>query len=475
MVSNPECPNGVIYNTDDTATLQKIKKGVTPYYINFNKKRTSRLADLDAVYFLQNYILKQPKSFSWLPCNRYLLRVGQCYGDDLIERKINFVDGVRQIFSMAPHDRLWTIIEVYPAYRWEVDVTIEVKPEVKEASDRELKAEQLQENKDAGKPQRETRGWTKRSRFSLTDSLKANGKLLYEINKKANSLSYALELDYKTKAKDLSLLQSTVNTINMVTKALSTGEGKSTSHKVMKAEMKFPKLTLKGGGELTQDDKKQSLYMKGQVSVGFDPLIGININFDLLQAFAAWYHIADAVDQARQELEKREQAVNNGDNGAYFGVQLDLIASGEISLALTYQSNSENDWEWDFYQGNELKLGLSLEANARVGIKFYMFKGVLELSGKAETKAIIALDKAKTKDNIDVVFYHDGLRIEVGASVEGGISTQDQKDDNEDRGGSQGKNIEINKKTSEKFETKATWIIYDKLEKNDSTYRFSLG
>ncbi len=48
--------------------------------------------------------------------------------------------------------------------------------------------------------------------------------------------------------------------------------------------MQFPKLVIEGSGELTENNNAHSVYMKGKVSVVFDPLIGIRITLDLLQA-----------------------------------------------------------------------------------------------------------------------------------------------------------------------------------------------
>ncbi len=96
--------------------------------------------------------------------------------------------------------------------------------------------------------------------------------------------------------------------------------------------MQFPKLVIEGSGELTENNNAHSVYMKGKVSVVFDPLIGIRITLDLLQAFAACYHFDQFTAIVREELTAREKSVNNGNNGAYVGLSFDLYLEGTIKL-----------------------------------------------------------------------------------------------------------------------------------------------
>lgn len=133
---------------------------------------------------------------------------------------------------------------------------------------------------------RNTRGWTKRNRFSIIDSLEIGGSLSYELNNNSPiELSSQLKRDFKQKAKQLTPLQETITWFDKITGKLSTNEGKGADIKLLKADMQFPKLVIEGSGELTENNNAHSVYMKGKVSVVFDPLIGIRITLDLLQAF----------------------------------------------------------------------------------------------------------------------------------------------------------------------------------------------
>ncbi|EJH7007328.1 hypothetical protein QEA29_004520 [Salmonella enterica] len=471
VAHNPECPNGVIYDVDRKDTVKKFNSGTVKYDINYKSETANKLSDLHPIYFMENYILSQKDVLNWLPKNQYILRVAQCYGDPLTDKQITFKNGIKQILNLAPHDRLWTIIDVYPDYKWEVEVTVGVKPEVQEASDKELQAQRRKENKSEGKAQRDTRGWTKLSRFSLTDSLKIKGKLSYTLNQKTNDFSQELEADFSKKAKELSVLQGVVKGINAITGGLSENK-KGEKHQILSAEIKFPELSIKGGGELTEDDKTHELYMQGSVAVGFTPFIGIEIKLDLLQAFAAWYGMAEFTSIVRAQMEKGKDLVDNGDNGAYLGIKFDLIMSGTFNLALTFESNVAREWEWKVDKGNEFKAALTLEANARAGVKFYIFHGVFEVYGKAIAEGMIGIDPTENNDGVDFVFYHNGVKLEVGVSVEGGVSNHDEKTS---EGHDRRQSTETTTKSSEKIGAKKEWIIHEKLEKEKSTYRCHLS
>ena len=431
---NPACPNGIIYNIDNKETLKKFTSGTVNYEVNYNEKVTNTLSDINTIIFISKYILYQNSSLNWLPKSQYILRVGQCYGDQLVERDINFSDGFRQIFNIAPHDRIWSHINVYPNYDWKIDVKIGLTDKTKEYSDGELKDQQRKENRKAGQQNRGTRGWTKRPKYSISDALDIDGTLSYKLGTSPrHDLSQKLKVDFKRKAKELKLLQDTTRTLDMVGKALSTNEGAGTKYKILNTDILYPKLSVGGSGELVEDNNTQSVYIKGKVSAGFSPLIGLRITFDLLQAFAAWYGAASVTDIIRQQLAARESSVKSGDNGAYLGLKFDLIASGTINLSLIFESDDKKNWNWRVEGSNEVKLALSLEANARSGVKIYVFEGAFEVYAKAIAEGVIVFDST-AQNNIEMIFYHNGIRAEVGASISVGIAKDGDKTRNGESG-----------------------------------------
>lgn len=469
---NPECPNGMIYDLNKKDTLKKVVNGTTEYSVTYNKTGTSSLSSLNSIVFINKYILSKHSALSLLPKNQYLLRIGQCYGDPLVEESITFMDGVKEMLNLTPHKRIWSTINVYPSYDWKIDVKIGLTDKVTEYSDDDLKSQQRKKNREAGQEKRGVRGWTQRPRYSITDALDIDGTMSYKLaSMPRHEFSQKLKMDFKRKAKQLSLLQDATRALDLVGKALSTKEGAGTKYKILNTDILYPKLAIGGSAILTEHKGSHSVYMKGKVSVGLSPLIGLRMTFDLLQAFAAWYGAANVSDIIRQQLAARENSVKNGDNGAYLGLKFDLIASGTINLSLIYESTASNDWKWRVDGTNEVKLGLSLEANARAGVKIYVFEGAFEVYAKAIAEGLIAFDLT-AQNNIEMIFYHNGVRAEVGASFSAGITKDGKKPKSGENGRNSSKNINtLTKHTQGK---KKEWIIHDKLDKKNTTYRLHL-
>lgn len=469
---NPECPKGIIYNPDSKQTLKTFTQGIVNYELDYVFADQNIITD--TINFIEQHILNHKSPLDWLPQQHYILRVGQCYGDPFVSETINFINGARQIVNIAPHDRLWTLIYIYPNFKWKASVTIQAKQEVIEASDQELKKEQRQENKDTDKMSRNTRGWTKRNIFSIIDSLEIGGSLSYELNNNSPiELSSQLKRDFKQKAKQLTPLQETITWFDKITGKLSTNEGKGADIKLLKADMQFPKLVIEGSGELTENNNAHSVYMKGKVSVVFDPLIGIRITLDLLQAFAACYHFDQFTAIVREELTAREKSVNNGNNGAYVGLSFDLYLEGTIKTTVSCESDADNKLSWNLDDGNEIALEIGISINVRTGIKFYLVEGAFSVIGKGYAKGMVSLKSTDSCDNITAVFYHNGVKVEVGVSMVGGIS--DSNNQNQDGGRGKTKNTtsdtdRITKGIGGKYE----WTIYPPLEESKSTCRYVL-
>ncbi|WP_447875043.1 hypothetical protein [Serratia fonticola] len=280
-----------------------------------------------------------------------------------------------------------------------------------------------------------------------------------------------MKANFTKRAKELTILQDTMKAMDVVGKALSTGEGTGTKYKILDAEIMFPKLVISGGGELTEDDKTHQVYMKGKVSVSLKPLVGLQIKLDLLQAFAAWYGVASVTDIIRQQLAARENSVMSGKNGAYAGLEFNLIAYVKAFITLAFESNVHKTWNWRVDGTNEVELELSLKANARAGVKFYCFEGAFVVEGTGTAVGIIAFDRTP-QDRIEMIFYHKGIKVEVGASYSVGVAV-----DNKDKNGANGSGRSAPSSVSKDIQAKKSqgvnkeWIIHDELEKKNSTYR----
>lgn len=466
---NPKCPQGEIYSIDESKTLKTFNNGVTSYPARFDSSKVRFFDRFDSIDFLVDYVLaKDVKTV--MPKTAYMLHVGQCRGESFVQKPLTFADGVSQIINLAPSGTVWANINIFPDFKWETSVSIGAGQTVDEYSDQQLRRQQRAQNASEGMPQRGHRGWTRRPRYSITSSLEIEGKLTAKMGGLSQDYSGSLKKDFERKAQRISLINKSMQTIDTVTKALSTNDGGG-KIKLLNTEILFPKLEIKGSGELKEDADSKSLYIERQVSLGLAPLVGMKITLDLLQAFAAWYRADVVLAAVREGLASGEQNYQDGGNAAFVGMKFDLVAEGEVALTLAFKSDAKSKWEWQTVDIAEAKLKLTIEANVRAGIRIYIANGALTVGGKAVAEGCLGLDNS-VKDKLDLVFYHNGIVAKVYVNYTVGLASKSERA-SQSQGlpgrtsstGKSGKGDNIEKE----------WVIHDKLEKKNSTARFNLA
>ncbi|WP_260513253.1 hypothetical protein [Serratia fonticola] len=350
-------------------------------------------------------------------------------------------------------------------------MAIGTEKEVKEFTERELKKQQKNRNAAAGVAQRGHRGWTRLPKNEITNSLEIEGKLSCKLGSKTHDYSAKLKKEFKKKSTNLPFLDKAKKTLDVVTKALSTGKESEGEITVLDTEIICPMLEIKGGGELKEDASSGLVYIERQVSLELAPLIGIKMTLDLIQAFAAWYKMDVLVAAVREGLMSGEEAHKAGDNAAFVGLKFELVVEGAVELKLAFKSDAKNEWEWEKTDSVEAKLSLTIEANVRAGVRFYIANGALTIGGKAVAEGCLGLDNP-TKDKMQLVFYHNGIMAKVYVSYTVGLSSDAE-------GSSEGDLPRRETSSSSKVEQgnnkEKEWIIHDKLEKKDSKYRINFS
>lgn len=462
---NSACPRGVIYNLEDSKSVYVFHKGMTAYKAHFDEKKADFFKGKDSIDFLVDYVMTKDVR-DVLPRNDYALEVGECKGYPFVNKPLNFLDGVSHILSLAPRDVLWTSINVFPSFKWEVGLTIGLEQEVEKYSQKELKEQQKAENAAQGKSQRGHRGWTKLPEYGITNKLEAEGKLSCKLGSISHDYSSTLKQEFKRKAKSLTLLNKANETIGMITKAFSSSEGEDAKIKLVSTEVLYPRIEITGSGELKEDGDSTRLYMERQVSFGMAPLIGVSIKLDLMQAFAAWYGQEIVLEAVRERLQAGEDNYDKGKNAAFADGKLYLIVEGEIDLKLSYVSDAKNEWKWQYNEDTKATLTLTLEANFRAGVRFYVANGALTIGGKAVAEGCLGLEKNHSDPSkVDAVLYHNGITARVYVSYTYGVSSssEDGIDDNND--------VLIKPQATSEGNVEKEWLIHDKLEKETSKYR----
>jgi hypothetical protein len=467
---NPLCPQGTIYTPEKANSLKAFNKGMTNYQAHYNSDKLHFFEKYDSIGFLVDYVLAK-STLGLLPTTSYTLRVGQCRGEPFVKKPLSFMDGLSQLFNFAPKDALWTYINIYPEYKWEASLVIGKDKEVEKYTDKELKKQQRGENADKGLAQRGHRGWTKRPTHSITDVLDIEGKLSCKLGSITHDYSATLKNEFKKKAKNIPFLDKAKQSLDMVGEALSTGKGGEGKITLLHTEILYPTFEIKGGGEL-KEGSAGLVYIERQVSLGFAPLVGLRMTLDLIQAFAAWYNMDVLMAAVREGLMSGEQAHEEGRNSAFIGMKFELVAEGAINLTLVFKSDEKNEWEWQKTDSAESKLSLTIEANVRAGVRFYIANGALTIGGKAVAEGCLGLD-SPTKGKLPLVFYHNGITAKVYVSYTVGLSRDSKKTDKPTQTfpeePSNSRNADQGKKTEKE------WIIHDKLDKKDSRYRINFG
>ncbi|AIQ99837.1 hypothetical protein LG71_07995 [Pluralibacter gergoviae] len=467
---NPECPQGMIYDEEKGSSLMSFNQGTTAYTAHYNSDNHSALASCEGIEFINQYILGR-EPMKHLTPTPYILRVGQCQGNDFVNKPLTFTDGVSQILGMAPVDSLWTVVNVYPTLSWTTELTIEFSESTKEYSDAERKKQQRKKNASEGNAQRGVRSWTRLPQHKITQGLDIGGEFSYKINGQGNPHSVELlKKEFKKNPDKLSILNKAEASLTRFNELFTGTQNQEGTVSILTAEILYPGVKISGGGELKENDVSGAPYMEYQVSVVMGPLIGMKVTFDLIQAFAAWYKVDILMAAVREKLMSGQQAVEEGKNGAFAGTKFNLIAQAEVDLGIQVTSDAEGNWEWAATGVSEIKGSLILDVHVQAGARFYVVNGVLDIEASATAELMVGLDTSK-KDRVDMVLYHNGITAEIHASFTGGIALNkgvlnnnenliDDITDNE--------NIEKSKSIDR------SWIIYDKLEKENSVHRINI-
>lgn len=466
---NPKCPQGMIYSENKSSTLMSFNNGTMNYTAHYNPDAGNTLDSFEGITFLNKYVLTKDPMKNMVP-TPYILRVGQCQGGDFVNRPLNFMDGV-QILNMAPADSLWTLVNVYPAFSWATDLTVEISESTKKYSEAERRKIQKAKNVSADKAQRGARGWTTLPEHEITRELDIEGSLSYKFNGVDHPYSTALlKKEYKKNPDKLSVLNKAQASITKLNELFAGTQSQGGTVKLITTEIIYPKLKLSGGGELRENEASDSMYMEYKVSLGMDPLIGMRLTFDLIQAFAAWYKTDILVAAVREQLMSGKQAVEEGKNAAFAGMKLNLIAEAEVDLGLQFTSDADGLWQWQAMGSSEVKGTLILDVHVQAGVRYYVVNGALDIKASAKAELMLGLDDSR-KDQVDMVFYHNGITAEVHVSFTASISlNKGALVNNKNTIDNITDDSNINKlKTIGK-----NWIIYDKLDKKKSKHQIHI-
>ncbi|MGJ3352968.1 hypothetical protein [Providencia sp. Je.9.19] len=339
---------------------------------------------------------------------------------------------------------------------FKVNVEIGLESSLDEKNNDARKAEQTANNVARGyKPTHS--GWTKHTkRYGIKTGLGIKGEITSIIGDETVAFNTELKQEFLKNKNKLNLTNSIDTAFNKINSVLSSGN--SIQYPLVSTEFCYPVLNIEGGIK-THQSSNYGVITQGNVSVGFAPLFGFQITVDLLTAFATYAHVDFVVNNAREFLEKNEETVKEGSEGAYAKMVLELTFSCGLHGNFKFKTDDEGKFESD---GRDIEIQGELIGNAHLeaGVNYWGIQGFFEAGAEISAKLNIAFDKEKG-DDLTVVIYHEGIKAKVYAKY--GIGKKKNKNNKE---------LPTSTKTTGGYEE---WIIYKELDKDESDWRFKLG
>ncbi|AYA40831.1 hypothetical protein HZS38_10660 [Xenorhabdus nematophila] len=307
---------------------------------------------------------------------------------------------------------------------------------------------------------RSSHGWRRNtSPYEVRNSLTITGEITAEKGAETRSWSKELEFEFKKGKKKLGPIDTAIDGIGKINNMLAFGHDQD-KFRIINLDLIYPLINISGRYELSHNDKYK-LFCKFNADITGTPLIGLELRADVIQIFAAYFKIDRVVTTIREKGAELEQEVKQGKNGAFYGAQLDLILSGDLSVMFGWESDDKGDWAFKKDTALETGFGIRAETNIRGGARYYTVNGYFDASAQISAKVLVALES--TEKNMELILYHDG--IQTSASVKYGASIKPRKDDDEWE-------VPIG---NEDEPIEKDWIFQEPLPKEKSTYRISLG
>ncbi|WP_233420748.1 hypothetical protein [Xenorhabdus nematophila] len=191
----------------------------------------------------------------------------------------------------------------------------------------------------------------------MRNSLTITGEITAEKGAETRSWSKELEFEFKKGKKKLGPIDTAIDGIGKINNMLAFGHDQD-KFRIINLDLIYPLINISGRYELSHNDKYK-LFCKFNADITGTPLIGLELRADVIQIFAAYFKIDRVVTTIREKGAELEQEVKQGKNGAFYGAQLDLILSGDLSVMFGWESDDKGDWafkkryrirNWIWYQ-----------------------------------------------------------------------------------------------------------------------------
>ncbi|HIF9437597.1 TPA: hypothetical protein ACX6SL_001730, partial [Photobacterium damselae] len=212
-------------------------------------------------------------------------------------------------------------------------------------------------------------------------------------------------------------------------------------------KIKPPSVMLSGGG--TFNPKNERYNIEKNLTVKLFPLVGVSITLDIIQALAAYCGANSLVELVRDDLSCKERESNCAD------LKCNLVA--ETNIHTEFNIKSQDDIKDINFSGvTKGDVVFKLDSNLSVKYNVWVVSGVFEVGANVIAKGYAEFQKIG--DDIELVFYHDGVVAMVNVKSKFDVKNEDDFDDS----------LSITIPETYKSEK---WVLFDKLPKNKSNYK----
>ncbi|PSH11478.1 hypothetical protein B7R74_21420 [Yersinia pseudotuberculosis] len=464
-----DCPKGVIYDQTGRVYKTVIGKGTYPLKFMDNEVTDEFSTKYNIVLIIAQALEASVKR---LPVTPYRFRVNECQGKPLMYASPS---SAVQVGTYVVSD---SEIKIYPNYKLTLKVSIGLESRVKKLTSDERREIMSESNQQSGRGDDHT-GWTRRTGSqSIKSGITIEGSASVVCGDQTiKSQSDKIKKDFERYKNKFTLLDSAERALSTVGKLFSTTK-KGGDYPIFRSEFAYPALAIEGGHELAFSEKTTQPYLRGYVSVGLSPLIGVKFTIDLIQAFAAYYGAASFTETLREAGAANEKNVKSGRNGAYFGALFDLIISGLINVKFSIKSDEQAQLSYQADERIEGKLSIAALLTIRAGAKIGFINGYFQAGGQLSAEGCFGL--LTEKESLYLIFYHNGVQAEFWVEYGLGVIKEDRQDKPSIRRNDNGVVISRSSTqitTSAPFQgkNKRIWMIHDKLPKNKSIYRIKLN
>ncbi|MGR5372578.1 hypothetical protein [Photobacterium damselae] len=444
----PHCGSGVIFNDFGDGFYNPLNEGMNNVTLEYRGKESvpSAIEFINAIVLADKFAIKP---------SDYRLQVFECAGRFENERLFYSQSGVVYNNTSGGLNVVDTVIHVYPKAEFELSLNFSYEGHSSTYTDEERKEKRREYNSNKNAAKRKNtrnlhKGWTIYTpKFKQENEFKIEGEASFSFGDKNKKYTKDLFSRKNTNDKNkLNIIDKGFDAIHQFSSMFSSGKGK---FNLIETIIKPPAIGLSGSGEINPNNEQYNIEKR--LKVKLEPLIGVSLTLDLIQALAAYFKIDSLVSSAREKISCDDNSLNCAD------LRCDLIAETKINTE--FEVTSKNDVKDITMSGKTSgEIALNLDSNLATHYEVLNVNGFFEIGADIKAKAIYEF--SRVGDKLVLIFYHDGVEADVVMKYKFNVNKANSSSKKKSIGSP---NVSSSVKK---------WVLYDKLPKEKSKYKIEI-